>query len=228
MKMKLFAGTGLAALMLAGTASAQVVAQSFDNLVDQVLADTNAAMFAGAVNTAEVDGSINITAGAILPPGAQNISESFESVSLSNAQDGSIPAENSSEDRELGSFSAAISVGEVTQDFGEVATLAAGAVNDAEFNLNETGATSAASAEAFTSNTGINAAADALQGSDIGIVTGALNTADIDGSVSMATPNASVIAEGVGTTAAGAISTSSITASFVGGEAPDSDANINP
>lgn len=250
MKLKTFLATTAASTLIAGAASAQTVADSFDNLIDTVLGDdgseVNAAFFAGAVNTAEVDASVDITGGSVLAPGSFDSTsdditlgaEGFIDIAAESAAestDGASGAasENSSAGRFTAGFadedtfsfnSTSVTVEPVTQRIDGIETVAAGAINEAEFGIIENGAIVDSASEASTSATQVASSVQTVTGSDIGVVTGALNDANIDASVSMSMTNANLnVTDTISTTAVGALSDTNVQANFVGGSGVEVD-----
>ena len=119
-----------------------------------------------------------------------------------------------------------------TQSIGDVASLAAGAVNDGTFDVTEMGSVMDSSSSSSTSQTMAEAMANTSFGSGVGIVSAAINDADNEGNPgSLASINGTItIAMGAGnidvgsvdSVAAGAINTTGVTAVFFGSD------NANP
>ncbi|MBF9060880.1 hypothetical protein HKCCSP123_16985 [Rhodobacterales bacterium HKCCSP123] len=108
-----------------------------------------------------------------------------------------------------------------TATFGNVATLAAGAVNSTTTDIIETGSVTNSFSDAFTSDTGSSASFDQTIGSGVIVISGATNLPDIDGSVSVNVIAGNVNGGDIGTTVVGATSTADISAEFVGALAGD-------
>lgn len=226
-KTKFLAATAMAAVF-AIPASAQV-ADSFDNLVDTVLDETNASFFSGAVNTAVVDGSVNITAGVEAAAGTTDL---IVSTATTNIQDDSISSDEGgfadvSTEIEESTVAFASTTNEITQEFGDVSSVAAGAISDSTLELDQTGATATSAVNNSAGGSSFIADASDVTGEAFGVMQGALNTANIDGSINMETVNANVVADSVGSVAAGAINTGSITATFVGGSSSGTDIDVD-
>lgn len=229
-----------AAILAATLASPSVaqVAASFDGLVDDVLEGTNAAFFSAAINTAAIDGSVNIVAGSVVPAGelviqqantvsenavgsfSLNTSVSDSLLSTSTIADGSFDFSDVNEtvDRTM------VTVEAVNQNFGDVSTVAAGAISDSTMNLTETGSLATAAVNSTGSLTGFTGDASNTAGANVGVIQAAINVADINGSISLSMANASGGATSIGSVAAGAINTGKITATFVGGS--DAEAGV--
>lgn len=243
----------------ASTASAQVAA-SFNGLADDVLEDKNAAFFSGAVNTEEINGSVNIVAGSVAAPGSSSASESaneagnfaadidlsvFDTASSTvfdeqsgtgGAFNDTVEASQTTTATLTGAASAATSaasaasssttVNSIQQNFGDVSSVAAGAINDSTKTLSETGSLASVDIDSSTGSTAFGGLASNTTGDGIGSLDGALNVASVNGSINMAVTNANVNASSVGSTAAGAINTSEVTATFVGGS--EATADVTP
>lgn len=227
-KTKFLAATAMAALF-AIPASAQV-ANSFDDLVETVLGGTNAAFFSGAVNTAAIDGSVNITAGVDAVAGTTNASISSLTSTINETSEAAADGANTELDVSVDALNAEIATttNEITQNFGAVSSVAAGAISDSTLVLNQTGATATSAVNSSAGSASFIADASDITGESFGVVQGALNTADIDGSITMNAVNANIGAESIGAVAAGAINTGSITATFVGGSSSGTDINVGP
>jgi hypothetical protein len=250
MKIKMILPLTAAGLFAASAASAQVAA-SFDNLVDQVLGATDTDFISASVNLAAINGSIDITAGSDNTPGDTASDSSTSSTSsidetVSNAIDNSTLLETSDA---TGSTSDAVNAidnsvtnaitnttdstteasseafAAVTQNFGDVSSVAAGAINDSTATITETGSLASVDINTNAINTAFSGVASNTTGGGIGSVSTAVNLGGIDGSISMALTNANVGATSIGSVAAGSINTSDITATFVGGS--DATTNVN-
>lgn len=101
-------------------------------------------------------------------------------------------------------------------NFGDLSTLAAGAVNDTTTDLTEEAGSIVASSGGFTTATESNASFEALSGAGTIVLSGATNFASIDGGVQVITGGGNMDGGAISTTAAGAISTADITATFFG------------
>lgn len=102
-------------------------------------------------------------------------------------------------------------------DFGAVSSLAVGAVNQIDMNVTMSGASSITDSAASTTDTASSAASNALEAASVVGTTIAWNNADIDGSANINLGMTSASFESIGTTAAGAINTGTIT-SMINGE----------
>jgi len=250
MKIKMMLPLTMAGLFAASAASAQVAA-SFDNLVDQVLGATDTDFISASVNLSDINGSIDITGGSDNAPGdtasdTSNSSTSNIDNTVSNAIDNSTlneisdatgsssdavnaidntvtTATTATTDSTTEATSAAFA--SVTQNFGEVSSVAAGAINDSTGTFTETGSLASVDIDTNTINTAFSGVADNTTGGGIGSVNTAVNLGSIDGSITMALTNANVGATSIGSVAAGSINTSDITATFVGGS--DATADVN-
>jgi len=245
--MKLLKTAPLACTMalVASTASADGVVDSFDGLVDDVLASANASFFSGAVNTAAIDASVDISAGGDLPAGEltvtygtavtlDNFSATGDDVlgtglsALSGGFDDTGNSDTNGGATYLDGIEATLKSETISQNFGDVTTVAAGAINESTMTLTETGAIASASAKDIAGSASVDINSSNTVGSQVGALTGALNTASIDGSVNIDMVNASGGGASIGTTAAGAINTSELTATFVGGGAAEANADLSP
>ncbi|MDT0681114.1 hypothetical protein RM543_00330 [Roseicyclus sp. F158] len=109
-----------------------------------------------------------------------------------------------------------------TQSIGDIKSLAAGAVNTGNFDLTENGAIIDSSSAANTSNTMSEAMASATFGSGIGVISAAINDdsenngATINGSITASLGAGNIGVGDIGSTAAGAINTSEVNATFFG------------
>lgn len=102
-----------------------------------------------------------------------------------------------------------------TATFGNIATVAAGAISDTTTDLDQAASEVASHASASTSNTASAASDIASAGSAIGVSTGAFNSGLINGSVLVSVAAGNTAFGGISTTAAGAINTADLTAKFV-------------
>lgn len=204
-----------AAVALGGFAAAAnaQVAGSFDSMVDSIATDNLAAEFTGvAVNTdvATISGDITIQ---------MTGSNGLQDIDTSNVTNQSITGGNTLEDTTITDLSEITAA--TTSAFGDVASVAAGAINEATLDLTQTGSSVVNNAAANTSDTSSTTDSTTLAGSAIGAVTGAFNSASITGDVAVTITGGNVTGGAIGTTAAGAINTSAITAAFVGTGATD-------
>ncbi|WP_284266346.1 hypothetical protein [Roseicyclus amphidinii] len=113
-----------------------------------------------------------------------------------------------------GAFNATLNATDL--NFGDLSTLAAGAVNDTTTDLTEEAGSIVASSGGFTTSTESNASFEALSGAGTIVLSGATNFATIDGGVQVITGGGNMDGGAISTTAAGAISTADITATFFG------------
>jgi len=118
------------------------------------------------------------------------------------------------------------SLSEVVSSFGDLSTVAAGAVNDVEITITQTGDTATVEADYAASTVGEGITSTNLTGGKIGLVMSAVNNAPIDGSVSMSFINAAGAATSISTTAVGSLNAGSLTATFVGGNEADAVVNL--
>ena len=122
--------------------------------------------------------------------------------------------------------SASVSLSEVVSNFGEVSTVAAGAVNDVDITLTQVGDTAIVDADYAAGSVGTGIVSTNITGGPIGVIFGALNFAPIDGGVNMDFTNAAGGATGIATTAVGALNTGSLTATFVGNSEASADVDL--
>ena len=212
MKLKTFLATTAASTLIAGAASAQV-ADSFDDLIDNVLGDNvDAAFFSGAVNTSEIDASVNIDGGSIVPAGTLDDDFTFIGQdAFSNTDDSAF---NDGFVSTTGSLS--VTVNELTQDFGQIDTVAAGAISQGDIDITGEEGIVNASAQASDASRAVSSSVDTQTGGTTGLVTGALNDANVNASVTMDVANVNTLADGISTTAVGALNDTDVTASFTG------------
>jgi hypothetical protein len=228
MKTKMILPLTMAAMFAATTVSAQTVIDSFDNMVDQVLGtvlevNTDAAFLSSAVNIEAVNGSIDISSSATNGPGESVINGDSFNITIDDLSAtgtdilgsgiNSIDGSGSFTDTSGGTTE---TFAAVTQSFGDLTTVAAGAINDGTANLTETAADASVNAEAISSSTSTSIESLNNTGSTIGSANVALNTALIDGSVVANMTDTSATVGAISTTAAGAINTSDVTATFIG------------
>lgn len=124
------------------------------------------------------------------------------------------------------SESSAANLSEVVSNFGEVSTVAAGAVNDVDITLTQVGDTAIVDADYAAGSVGTGILSTNITGGPIGVIMGALNVAPIDGSVVMSFTNAAGGATSIATTALGALNTGSLTATFVGNNEASADVDL--
>ncbi len=186
MKVQLIVAAGFVAL--ATGANAQVVNSGN---ITAPFTGVSAKFVSIGENLAAIDGSVNVTVGGANGSTNEEIGAGFTTV-----QD---------------------TVTATTATFGDISTTAAGALSNTTTNLSETAAMFEASADAATSNT--SSAADDMMsmGGGIGVSTGAFNAAaaTIDGGITVDVVAGNTNFGALSTTAAGAINTADITASFV-------------
>lgn len=109
---------------------------------------------------------------------------------------------------------------QTTQNFGAVAALAAGAVNNTTMNLTETGGAIETDSAANTSNTAASASFSLLSGAGMTGIAYAGNEGLIDGSATILLTGGNIGFTSIGTTALGAANTADITATVVGTVTP--------
>jgi hypothetical protein len=231
MKIKMILPLTMAGMFAATTVSAQTVIDSFDNMVDQILGtvdgvNTDAAFLSSAVNIEEVTGSIDISSSASNTPGSsivegESLEITIDNLSATSLEPGGILGLGINSIDGSGSFTDTTggttdTFAAVTQSFGDLTTVAAGAINDGTANLTETAADASVNAEAISSSTSTSIESLNNTGSTIGSANVALNTALIDGSVVANMTDTSATVGAISTTAAGAINTSDVTATFIG------------
>jgi len=189
---------------------AMIIEDQFENIIDTVNGGAEARFNSIAFNIADIDASVNL--------GLESETSTENSESISSDVDEQLSAEKEKEsETTTGGF-----------DIGSIATVAAGAINNGTFSLLEAGEIDS---EAWTGSLGGDSF-DNLNGSfayfesdgeGIGSLNIALNTANIDGSVTASLSGVGSIRgsedsgfNGISTTAAGAINTASVTAAFGG------------
>ena len=111
---------------------------------------------------------------------------------------------------------AASSATATVQSFGEVASVAAGALNTATFTVAETAGTTLASSAGETLTTLANASDELASGSGLVVTGDALNTALINGSITANLTGGDVDFTSISSVAAGALNTVTVDASVVG------------
>ncbi len=186
MKVQLIIAAGVVAL--ATGANAQVITST--EIIEPFIG-ANAKFLSIGENLATIDGSVTIDVG-----GANGSTNEEIGAGFTTLQD---------------------SVTATTATFGDISTTAAGALSNTTTNLTEAAAVFDSSADAATTNT-TSAASDLMEvGGGVGVSTGAFNAAAalIDGGISVTVDAGNTNFGSLSTTAAGAINTANITASFV-------------
>ncbi|MBY5972064.1 hypothetical protein KUV28_06885 [Ferrimonas balearica] len=221
-----------ATAMLPTMGSAQVI-DDIGALIENTDEEVAALISSIAGNNAAIDGSIDITvdgsAGGSLAGDFSSTtndildaagSGSFASSAAdgsgaSNAAEGALAIDWYEDTSEIttGAFSGEI--GETTVDIGDVSATTLGAVNNGTVDLTETAGSINSSSSAATSSTDSAANYALAAGTGISVEQVSVNTGLITGDASITFAGNGSIGE-VGTTAAGAINTSSVTASIIG------------
>jgi len=112
--------------------------------------------------------------------------------------------------------SSSLTLSDVVSNFGDISTVAAGAVNDVDITLTQVGDTAIVEADYAAGTVGTGIDSTNITGGAIGVSMSAFNIAPVDGSVVMSFTNAAGAANKIETTAVGALNSGSITATFVG------------
>lgn len=212
MSRKIALATAVVALT-APMASAQTVVDDLTEL---------AALYGGAftniaVNTAEIQGGIDISAGG--QNGGtddESFTAGFDGLGVSVVGGGSLNVAGFEWDEvdEATTFA-------TTTSFGALSTLAAGAVNETITVLTENPAVIGSGSDtAAVGLTNASAEFDQSFGSGTFVLSGAYNDADIFGDVTVEVAAGNSDFGSISTTAAGAINTGNITATFVGSDEP--------
>lgn len=221
-----------ATAMLPTMGSAQVI-EDIGTLIADTDEEVAALISSIAGNNADIDGSINITvdgsAGGAL---SGNFSDTTNDI-LDAAGNAAVEGSTADGTGGAGSFAGSLAVdwfednstisegafageiGETTVDIGDVSATALGAVNNGTVDLTETAGSINSSSSAATSSTDSAANYALAAGSGISVEQVAVNTGLIDGTATINFSGNGSIGE-VGTTAAGAINTSTVTAAITG------------
>ena len=219
---KLLLSTAAIGIIAASGVSAQVL-ESFDGIVDEIMANADANFIGAALNDADVFGNIDISVVGQSGSSSEDttsatiITESFTSGSA-GAFFGLIAGEAADFS---GSFSE-VTASETealfatTTTFGDMTTLAAGAVNDVDIDVVGFGGSIQSAASASTSSTESEAFFDALGGDGLTGLVFAGNTGEIQGQIELTLDGGNFVTGNLGTTAVGAVNAGSISANFVG------------
>ena len=192
------------------------------SLTESVNVAANEAANAAANEAADI--AVNINA-AGLPGGLVIAGDAAASAASSSASSSAFSAAASSVSTEA--ESATLIVGAVQQNFGEVSTVAAGAINDSQVNLTQTGSLAASAVNSSAGSAAFAGSASNTTGTAFSAVQGAFNSASIIGTIDVNMANASGGATSVGTVAAGAINAGGISATFIGGSAAETSVSGN-
>ena len=138
----------------------------------------------------------------------------FDTPALSNASESASNAASSASAKTSEAAAA------TTQSFGDVATVAAGALNTADFTVAEAAGSTGATAAGSTATTVSESTEDLMTGSGLLAMGDAMNTATINGSVSARLEGGDVVFNSINTVAAGALNTVTVDASVVGQTVP--------
>lgn len=234
MKKSLLAATAVVALT-AGAASAQSVTEVFDSLIYETLdLEGVGSPFAGiAVNLGDIDSSITIDAGD-LAGGELSFSDLDVLIDAGTSSSEGSSTEGGAEQLstldaviEASTTEVEVKVNASTNVFGDVSTVAAGAINTYTADLTETGATVASSADAATTSTSAAAEFASTTGEGVGAMTLSANLADINAAIDVNLGSGNNSFTSIGTVGAGAINTSNITAVFVGGAGSGNVASVD-
>jgi hypothetical protein len=180
----------------------------------------NTVLSATAVNTAFIDGSINIASiGESTSSLAETTNDTFNGGLGEGAFYSSSDLVMELEDLTMDN-SAATTINESTaatlQSFGNVSSVAAGALNTATFTVSETAGTTVASSAGETLTTLASASDEIASGSGLLVTGDALNTALIDGSITVDLDGGNIAFDSIGSVAAGALNTVIVDAGVVG------------
>lgn len=162
--------------------------------------------------------------GAPFVPGDYNCDVEAEGLAFAGACSGSLNTATLT-DISQNSFVSVTGDGMISATFGNISTLAAGAVNDytLTLDLSMNGLVNSSESTASTSNTLASSSSAIASSAALVGMTVAFNEADIDGSVTVAINAASGGTSGISTTAAGAINTGTIIVTV-----NDSGSSANP
>lgn len=189
------------------------ISGDFSNVANTVLSAT-------AVNTAFVDGSINIASiGESTSDLADTTNDAFDAGLGEGAFYSSDDLVMELEDLTIGTSAASTASESTTaslQIFGDVSSVAAGALNTATFKVSETAGTTMASSAGETLTTLASASDEIASGSGLLVTGDALNTALIDGSITADLNGGNITFTSIGSVAAGALNTVTVDAGIVG------------
>jgi hypothetical protein len=175
---------------------------------------------ATAVNTAFVDGSINIASiGESTSDLADTTNDAFDAGLGEGAFYSSDDLVMELVDLTLDTSAASTASESTTaslQIFGDVSSVAAGALNTATFKVSETAGTTMASSAGETLTTLASASDEIASGSGLLVTGDALNTALIDGSITADLNGGNITFTSIGSVAAGALNTVTVDAGIVG------------
>jgi hypothetical protein len=180
----------------------------------------NTVLSATAVNTAFIDGSINIASiGESTSDLAETTNDAFDAGLGEGAFYSSDDLVMELEDLTIGTSAASTASESTTaslQIFGDVSSVAAGALNTATFTVSETAGTTMASSAGETLTTLASASDEIASGSGLLVTSDALNTALIDGSITANLDGGNITFTSIGSVAAGALNTVTVDAGIVG------------
>ncbi|MGI3166866.1 hypothetical protein [Pseudooceanicola sp. 200-1SW] len=219
----------VAVLPVAG--NAQVI-PSINTLIADTDEEVSALISSIAGNDATIDGSIDITvdgsAGGSLAgdfstttndildaAGSASFASSAANTGASEATEGALAIDWFEDNSVITEGAFAGEIGATTVDLGDVSATALGAVNNGTVDLTETAGMIDSSSSAATSSTDSAADYALAAGTGISVEQIAANTGEIIGTASINFSGNGSIGE-VGTTAAGAINTSTVTAAITG------------
>jgi hypothetical protein len=189
------------------------ISGDFSNVANTVLSAT-------AVNTAFVDGSINIASiGESTSDLAETTNDAFDAGLGEGAFYSSDDLVMELVDLTLDTSAASTASESTTaslQIFGDVSSVAAGALNTATFKVSETAGTTMASSAGETLTTLASASDEIASGSGLLVTGDALNTALIDGSITADLNGGNITFTSIGSVAAGALNTVTVDAGIVG------------
>ena len=203
----------------------------FDNIAGTVMTAT-------AVNTAEIDGSIDLTSVGLSSSttssesaassdndagesGSTDLSGSLTGVIYGadfNLTEGVFGSTSSAFENGISNEEMSESVVNVAsvQNFGDISSVAAGALNTANFDLKETAGTLMGSSNGTTASTTADAEDNTATGSGLLAVGTSMNSAFIDGSITANLDGGDVVFASVSSVAAGALNTVTLNAEVVG------------
>ncbi len=220
-----------ATAMLPTMGSAQVI-PSINTLIADTDEEVSALISSIAGNDAAIDGSIDITvdgsAGGALAgnfstttndildaAGSASTASSAADAGASNATEGALAIEWFEDNSIISEGAFSGEIGETTVALGDVSATALGAVNNGTVDLTETAGSINTSSSAATSSTDSAANYAMAAGTGVSVEQIAANTGEITGTATINFSGNGSIGE-VGTTAAGAINTSTVTAAITG------------
>jgi len=219
---KLLLSTAAIGIIAASGASAQVLA-SFDNIVDEIMQESDVNFIGAALNDADINGNINITVEGQSGENDRDYSDIYTRDFLDadagfsgflgiGATEGSATADFITDSL----VDVSSSLANTTTVFGNMTTLAAGAVNDVDVNVEGFGGEIVASGAAGTATTWADADFAALGGEGITGLVFAGNEGEIFGQIELELTGGNFTTGNLSATAVGAVNSGDISASLIG------------